>query len=308
MQKEVQFMGKSFLDLARQSRNDWWRYLLAILVILFGWLVPSILLGVFLVAMVMLDNNPGPFINANTGQIVGFDSALITAISLLSAVALVASLFVAVRFIHQRPFRSLITTHPSFEWKRVAQGFGFYLILVAAASLIEALLFPGRYQLTWDTSEFLKFLPIVLILVPIQTTAEELLFRGYLMQSIGLITRRPLVPAVVSSFVFMLLHLANPEVRADYVLIPGYYLGVGLLFALVTLRDNRLELAIGAHAGTVLFTAIFANYVNSVLPTASIFTVSTIDARYALISFVVMAIIFYAGLFACKRTGSSAVG
>jgi membrane protease YdiL (CAAX protease family) len=301
-------MGKSFLDLARQGRNDWWRYLLAILVILFGWLVPSILLGGFLVAVVMLDKKPSTFINANTGQIVGVDSALITGVSLLSVVALVASLYLAVRFIHQRPFRSLITTHPSFEWKRVAQGFGFYLILVAAASLIEALLFPGRYQLTWDTREFLKFLPIVLILVPLQTTAEELLFRGYLMQSIGLITRRPLIPAVVSSFVFMLLHLANPEVRTDYVLIPGYYLGVGLLLALVTLRDDRLELAIGAHAGTVLFTAIFANYVNSVLPTASILTVSRIDARYALISFVVMAIIFYAGLFARRRTGSSMVG
>lgn len=301
-------MGKSFLDLARQGKNAWWRYLLAILVILFGWLVPSILLGVFLVAMVMLDNNPGTFINANTGQIVGFDSALITAISLLSAVALVASLFVAVRFIHQRPFRSLITTHPSLDWKRVAQRFGFYLILVAAASLIEAVVFPGRYQVTWDTSEFLKFLPIVLILIPIQTTAEELLFRGYLMQSIGLITRRPLIPAAISSLVFMLLHMANPEVRSDMVLIPLYYLGVGLLFALVTLGDNRLELAIGAHAGTDLFAGIFANYVNSVLPTASIFTVSTLDARYALVSFVVIAIIFYAGLFASRRTVSSTVG
>jgi membrane protease YdiL (CAAX protease family) len=308
MQKELQFMGKRFLDLARQGKNDWWRYLLAILVILFGWLVPSIFIGVVLVALVMLDKNPNTFINANTGQIAGVDSALIAGVSLLSAVALVGSLFVAVRFIHQRPFRSLITTRPSFEWKRVAQGFGFYLTLVAAASLIEALLFPGRYQLTWNTSEFLKFLPIVLILVPIQTTAEELLFRGYLMQSIGLITRRPLVPAVVSSFVFMLLHLANPEVRTDYVLIPGYYLGVGLLFALVTLRDNRLELAIGAHAGSVLFTALFANYVNSVLPTTSVFTVSKLDARYALISFVVMAIIFYAGLFSRRRTGSSTVG
>lgn len=297
-------MNRSFLDLAENGKNAWWRYLLSVLVLLFGWLGGSILLGILLVAIVLLDNNPGTYINPQTGQIVGVDPVIVLVVSLLGSVSLVVSLFVVVRLIHQRPILSLITPRPRFDWRRVAVGFGFFLVLIAAASFIEALLYPGRYRFTWNTNEFLKTLPVLLFLVPVQTTAEELLFRGYLMQSIGLVIRRPLILAAVSSTIFMLLHLANPEVGADLILVPAYYLGVGLLFALVTLRDNRLELAIGAHAATALFTSLLANYTNSVLPTPSVLTVSELDAPYALVSFVFVAFIFYVGLFVRRRTKS----
>ncbi len=297
-------MGKDFVDLARQGENAWWRYLASILLIVFGWLVFSILLGVVIATIIMLDGNPATFINLNTGQIEGVAPVLILGVSLFGSLPLIAALFVAVRFIHQRPFLTLITTRSRIDLKRVGLGFGFFLMLVIAASVIEALLFPGRYQFTWDAKEFLKYVPFALVLMPIQTTAEELLFRGYLLQSVGLATGRPIIAATVSSFIFMVLHLANPEVRIDFFLMPAYYFGVGLLLALVTLRDNRLDLAIGAHTGINLFVALFANYVGSVLPSPAMFTVSELDPQYALVSFAVMGILFYVGLFARRRAVS----
>jgi membrane protease YdiL (CAAX protease family) len=105
----------------------------------------------------------------------------------------------------------------------------------------------------------------------------------------------------------MLLHLANPEVGVDVILLPAYYFGVGLLFALVTLKDNRLELAIGAHVATNLFAGLLANYTNSVLSTPAIFTVAKLDATFTLVSFIVIGIIFYAGLFLRKRVVSSSI-
>jgi hypothetical protein len=106
----------------------------------------------------------------------------------------------------------------------------------------------------------------------------------------------------------MLPHLANPEVRTDFVLMPAYYFGIGLLLALVTLRDNRLELAVGAHAANNLFSSLVANYVNSALPTPSVFTVSRLDALYALAAFVVTAVIFYGGIFPPRRVVSPDAG
>lgn len=294
-------MGKDFVDLARQGENAWWRYLASILLIVFGWLAVSILLVVVTVAIVMLDDNPATVINLNTGQFEGVDPIIMLGVSLFGSLPLIAALFVAVRFIHQRPFLTLITTRPRIDLKRIGLGFGFFLILVIAASLIEALLFPGRYQVTWDAKEFLKFVPFALVLVPIQTTAEELLFRGYLLQSVGLATGRPIIAATISSLLFMVLHLANPEVQVDLLLLPAYYFGVGLVLALVTLRDNRLELAIGAHTAINLFVFLFANYVGSVLSSPAVFTVSELDPQYALVSFAVMGILFYAGLFARRR-------
>ncbi|MCL4561859.1 MAG: hypothetical protein M1281_14780, partial [Chloroflexi bacterium] len=46
-------------------------------------------------------------------------------------------------------------------------------------------------------------------------------------------------------------------------------------------RDGRLELALGLHAANNLFTALFANYTGTVMPTPSLFTVNTLDAVYS---------------------------
>jgi len=281
----IQLLGQGFLDLARQGKNARWRYLLSLLAILIGFLASVVLLKVFL-------------------DIERVGSAIILWGYLLDSILLIASLFVAIRFIHCRPFLSLITPHRSFDWKRATVGFGFFLMMLTVASIIEAVIFPGRYQLTWNAKEFLKFLPIVLMLMPTWATMEELFFRGYLMQSIGLKTRRPVIPIVVSSLIFTFIHLLNPEVKANPILVPAYYFGTGLLFAFVTLRDNRLELAIGAHAGNNLFLGLFANYADSVVATPSIFTASKLDAQYALGSFAVIAILFYVGMFAPRQASS----
>jgi membrane protease YdiL (CAAX protease family) len=287
-----------FISLARHGKNDWWRYVLSVLLILSGWIGASLCLGIVLIAIVLFDNNPATDIDSITNQFIGVEPAVQFIVAMLGAAALFVLVLVAVRVIHQRPVLSLITPHARVDWKRFGVGFSFFMFLGAIASLIEALLFPGRYQLTFQPTAFFSFVPLVLVLIPIQTAGEELLFRGYMMQSLGLLTRRPHVVAFITSFVFMLLHLFNPEVSANVILMPLYYFGVGLLFALVTLRDNRLELAMGAHAGANIFTALFANYTITALPSPSIFTVSTLDAPFGLASFVVIAVIFYAGLFA----------
>jgi hypothetical protein len=74
-----------------------------------------------------------------------------------------------------------------------------------------------------------------------------------------------------------------------------------MLFSLVTVRDNGLELALGAHAAINIFTALIANYSVSALTTPALFIVTTLDARFSMASFLVMAIVFYIGLFARRR-------
>jgi membrane protease YdiL (CAAX protease family) len=91
------------------------------------------------------------------------------------------------------------------------------------------------------------------------TSAEELLFRGYLLQALGLRTRRTWLLVGISALVFGAMHMANTEVGAGPALIFTYYVGFGAFLALITLRDNRLELAIGAHAANNLFVALVVN-------------------------------------------------
>ncbi len=287
-------MQTKFLDLARLGKNDWWRYLLSAVVILFIWVFSSVLLELVLVG-ISLSNNGSLHIDPNTNQIAGVDPLWTVTILLLSFLPLLVSLLLSVRFIHKRPATSLITPRLKIDWKRIAIGFvGFGLLLVLAC-MVESFLYPGRYQFTFKPLDTLKFAPIILLLIPFQAASEELLFRGYIMQGIGLLTRRAWIPVVVSSLIFMLMHISNPEAKVDTLLALGNYLALALLFALVTIKDNQLELAIGMHiVNNVL--VLLVNTTVSVLPVPSVFTVTTLDAGYGLVSSIVVAFIFYGAL------------
>jgi uncharacterized protein len=285
-----------FLTLASRGVNSWWRYSLGFVVIIVGWMGIGGIISSIPYLVAMFDGDSATYIDPATYQVKGIDDLITFVFSNVSFLMLILSIWVVVRFIHKRPFLSLITPRRSFDWLRAGQGFAFFFALACVASLAEAALYPGRYHLTLDGGAWLRFLPFALVLTPIQTTAEELLMRGYVMQGIGVLTRRAAVPVLVSSLVFMSLHFQNPEMGLSPLLMALGYLGFGLLAALVTVKDNRLELAIGVHYGNYLFSWVIVNYTVSPLASPSIFT-SELDPMYSLLSFIGMAAVFFLGVF-----------
>ena len=82
------------------------------------------------------------------------------------------------------------------------------------------------------------------------------MFRGYLLQGIGIVTKRPLVALLSTSIIFGLLHISNPEVEKIGYTIMIYYIGTGIFLAILTLMDEGMELALGFHAANNLITAL----------------------------------------------------
>ena len=76
------------------------------------------------------------------------------------------------------------------------------------------------------------------------------------MQGIGVVAKNKWVPLIVTSVIFGLLHIANPEVDKLGNIIMIYYIGTGLFLGIMTLMDDGLELALGFHAANNLFTAL----------------------------------------------------
>jgi hypothetical protein len=211
---------------------------------------------------------------------------------------MLAGLVLTVKFIHGRPLLTLITPGASVYWMRVARGALVWAVIAAAIVVIEDALFPGRYYLSFDAGRFFAFFALVLVLTPIQAGAEELVFRAYSMQGLALLTRRPALIAVASSVIFTVPHLLNPEVHQYGVLLmAANYFAIGMLLATVTLRDGRLELAIGLHAVNNVFLALVANYEGSALTTESVFTATELDPVYSLVSIVAGTVIFHAWIF-----------
>ena len=286
-------MQDSFLDQVELGHTEWYRYFFGVVLILFFWLVLGSLFVVVPLLWVMLDGDPATAVDLQTGMMIGINPMVNYVALNLSFGMMIVGVFVAVRFVHGRPFRSIITPAKTFEWRRMWQGFGVWLLLVTVASLVEYLLHPEIYTVVFDARRFLPFALVVLLLTPMQTTAEELLFRGYLLQATGHWGRNFLVLSLVNGILFMLPHLGNPELAASAILLPLFYLSFGAIFTYITLRDNSAALAIGAHAANNLYSALFANYTGSALQTESIFLVTELDAVYAVVSFWAMAAAFY---------------
>jgi membrane protease YdiL (CAAX protease family) len=282
---------KAYLDLALQGKNNWWRFVLAVLLILFLWQVLGAMPSAFLIVWVLADRNPQTGITVG-GQFIGVDSILSFVVPMLASIFFLLGIFLAIRFIHQRPFRTLITSARKISWGRILQGFSAWFVLSGLMSLAEALLFPGRYVLTLDLREYIPFFFLALILVPIQTSAEELFFRAYILQGAGLRLKNIWILSAISGFLFMLPHLLNPEAHLNYLIMGFFYFFIGAVLAYVTLRDGRLELALGLHAANNLFSALIANYTVSVMPTPSLFTISTLDPVYSVFAAVISLIAF----------------
>jgi hypothetical protein len=270
-----------YLDLARTGRNAWWRYVLGVLVIGFFWLgigyVPYF-------ALLVSGAAPDPLVE-------------FVAVN-FSIFMMLAGLAVAVKLLHRRPLSSLVSPGGRLDRRRIARGAAVWLVIAAAIAVLEHVLFPERYYLSFNPERFFVFFAAVLVLTPIQCATEELVFRGYALQAFGLLTRRPWAIAGASSLAFTLPHLLNPEVyQYGALIMAANYFAIGMVLATVTLRDGRLELAIGLHAVNNVFLALIANYEGSALMTESVFTAAVLDPWYSLATLAAGGVAFHWWIF-----------
>lgn len=167
-----------------------------------------------------------------------------------------AGLFFWVKFVHQQSIRSLTTARKKIDWKRVFFMFGLMSLYIIVTTIITYFIAPEDYILNFDFGLFIVLFIIAIVLIPLQTSFEEYFFRGYMMQGLGIATKTRWIPFVVTSVLFGLMHIANPEVAKIGPIIMVYYIGTGFFLAIMTLMDEGLELALGFHAANNLVTAL----------------------------------------------------
>jgi hypothetical protein len=119
--------------------------------------------------------------------------------------------------------------------------------------------------------KFAILLIISLILFPFQIGFEEYVFRGFLMQQIGVALKNKWMPLIITSVLFGVAHSANPEVAEMGYIVMIFYIGTGVLLGVMTLMDEGLELALGFHLGNNLMAALLVTSDWSALQTDAIF-------------------------------------
>ena len=190
----------------------------------------------------------------NAIDTIGVNATFVMVIAPLS-IALFIVLFWA-KFIQGQSLTSLTTSRQKIDWKRVLFSFSIWAGITIVMILVSYWASPENFVWNFNSEKFFVFLVLALLLIPLQTSFEEYLFRGHLMQGLGLVTNSRLIPLLVTSILFGLMHIGNPEVDKVGYIIMVYYIGTGLFLGVLTLMDEGLELALGFHAANNLVGAL----------------------------------------------------
>ncbi len=218
----------------------------------------------------------------------------------LSIYFMLFGVYIAVKFIHKRHFGTLLNFTGKLKWANFFISFIIYGFLLIAGTAVDYWFNPNAYTYSFDPEKFWLTLPLILIMTPIQTTTEELVFRGYVIQSFGVKIKNGWVLSLISGVLFTLPHLANPEIYASskmgvfstICMILNYFV-IGMALAIVTIRTNSLEAAMGAHAVNNLFCFILVSYPDTAIPTYTLFYTSSFNPVGGLISTFITSALFY---------------
>ena len=134
---------------------------------------------------------------------------------------------------------------------------------------------------------FWGFLVVILLTSPLQAAAEEIFFRGYLMQALGSFFAQPWIGVVISSVVFALFHgTQNLPLFVDR-------LAFGLLAGLLVWRTGGLEAGIAAHVVNNIFAYVVAGLTTSIATVRAIQEITWIDAAFDVGGFALFAALAY---------------
>ena len=244
-----------YIKQAFNFNHDWWLYIAGLAIIVIAVVLGQIPYTIILIAKAVESGLDLQKLDMSQTMSL-LDSNLNLFLMLLSFAVGLLGIFFVVKILHKQSIRSLTTSRLKIDWKRFWFAFLFWGIISSGFVLIDHYMSPENYVFNFKLVPFLILAGIAIVLVPLQTSFEEYLFRGYLMQGIGVLCKNKWMPLLITSILFGLLHIANPEIdKLGYILLV-HYIGTGFFLGIITLMDEGLELALGFHAANNLFTAL----------------------------------------------------
>ncbi|MFT3796383.1 lysostaphin resistance A-like protein [Flavobacterium sp.] len=256
-----------FIAQAIKPGNHFGKYLLGLLIIFIASLMGQTPFGI---AVFVQSMNEGNGLNLTAENMMSIlEPNLTLFLLLISYIATLGATFFAAKYLHGQSIVSLTTSRNKIDWSRVFFAFTVWGLFTVVTTGIAYWAAPEDFVVNFKPVPFLILLIIGTLLIPIQTSSEEYIFRGYLMQGLGLVGNR-WFPLLLTSVIFGSLHLMNPEVTKMGYIILIYYIGTGLFLGILTLMDEGMELALGFHAANNLFGALLVTSDWTVFQTHSI--------------------------------------
>ncbi len=210
--------------------------------------------------------------NPNDMSMLGLEPNTGLLVMLFPFVAGLAAFILLIKPMHGRSFRDIINGDRAIRWRRFFISGLVWLLLSAIYLFVYLKTDPSNFSLNNTSITLIMLTLISLIFIPFQAAFEEILFRGYLMQGFAVLLRNRWFPLVMTSVLFGLMHAFNPEVEdfGFFTMMPQYIL-FGMIFGIITILDDGIEAAMGAHSANNIFLCIMVTHKSSALQTAAVY-------------------------------------
>ncbi len=276
--------GALYPQMLRGENYRWWR---SVLGVVFGLSLFLLLTTVVSQAVIglswALTGGPAPYPEYYSAAF-RFENPIGMAAVNLGIAVLIPISWLMMAILHQVRPRWLWSVQARFRWRY------FWLCLALAAVVLNGVVLLSALvdAPTWSMQPgFWGFLLVILLTSPLQAAAEEVFFRGYLMQALGSLVARPWFGVVVSALVFALLHgTQNLPLFLDR-------LGFGLLAAVLVLRTGGIEAGIAAHVVNNVFAYVLAGLTTSIAEIRGISEIGWVDAAFDVGGFALFAGLAY---------------
>lgn len=183
-----------------------------------------------------------------------------------------------VRWVHGVRPRWLASVQPGMRWR--------YLLIMLVVSVVGlngvlwlSFLAKGVPEFGDGQPGWLGFLMVIVLTSPLQAAAEEVFFRGYVLQAMGSASGNAWVGVVGSSVLFALLHgVQNPALFA-------HRLAFGLIAGTLVVVTGGLEAGIAAHVVNNVAAYVYAMFTSSIAELRAVTELTWADAAWDIAGF-----------------------
>lgn len=284
------------LECVTAQKSQWYWYLLVIFICFMATNTVGAI-PLFIILITQWIQNPKPLTDINSfsqeSMMSGIDSNLYLASMAFSFVVFLAVAIWIIKMFHGRSWTEVINGTKRVRWSRFFVGLAVWGTLLIVSFVISYMTDPDNFEFRFEPVRFILLTIISLTMLPIQSSCEEFVFRGYLAQGVASWTGSRLWALLIPSVLFALLHSANPEVTkyGFGVMMANYFL-IGLTFGLISLLDDGIELAMGAHSINNILGSMLMTYEGSALRTDALFKAKIINPGEDLFIAVISSIVF----------------
>jgi len=238
-----------------QERSALWRTLLGFALVFALFLLATVVLGL---GTTFLGEYIRPGLGERLMREVESGRTIFATLAMLAMIStMIPALWLVLKFLHKRPLHTVLSPSGKINWQ-LWRGAAAIILILAAIDATTTFLSTELTQ-QMPLIKWLTWLAPALVLLFLQTTAEELVFRGYLQQQLAARFKSRWAWWVLPSVIFGLGHYNPATFGGNAWLIVAVTTLMGLILADVTARFGSLSPAMGLHFANNLVVLLFLN-------------------------------------------------